>query len=60
MKWLKASEQLPAAEKEVLIRFDDQYFLAVLEKNKQAFRLRNGNSVSVANSEVMWTELIAP
>jgi hypothetical protein len=60
MNWIKASVKLPPEDKEVLIRVDDQYFLAVYTANPGSFLLRNGNTIDVKDNEIFWTELIGP
>ena len=60
MKWINASEKLPADQQEVLIKSEGHVNLARFQKKEGIFLLRNGTTVAVKSGKVEWTELVAP
>ena len=60
MKWIDASDQLPADQQEVLIKSEGQVNLAKYQEGDSSFLLRNGTVILLAKVKVEWLELVAP
>ena len=61
MKWIDASQNTPEHNQEVLVFFNNTHYLAVYDKEKNGFRLRDNTLVNIVpEGKVLWGQLIRP
>jgi hypothetical protein len=61
MKWIDASQGTPEHNQEVLIFFNNTHYLAVYDKEKNGFRLRDEKVIVIKpGANILWGQLIRP
>jgi hypothetical protein len=61
MKWIDAQNLLPEDQQQVIVYYNERHELAIYEKGKNNFRLRNNTFLPVKeNIKIFWAQLIGP
>ena len=60
MRWVSTLNVIPEDGEEVLLRAGGQYHMAVYSAREEAFALRSGVKVKIAQMEVQWMHLVKP
>jgi hypothetical protein len=60
MKWVKASEELPHNQQELLVKFVEAITIAQYDCKQDKFVLKSGIKIDSKSKDLSWAEIIGP
>jgi hypothetical protein len=60
LNWIKISDEVPEDGQKVLMKCDDEYHVAIYDKQERGFRLGGNALLSHVDCDIFWVAITPP